>query len=75
MTTPVPSPCIDVCRMDARSGLCEGCLRTIDEITVWSRLADADKRLVWARIEHRREALSAQLNAERRAASGRGATP
>ena len=38
-------------------------------------LADADKRLVWARIEHRREALSAQLNAERRAASGRGATP
>ena len=75
MTTPVPSPCINVCRMDARSGLCEGCLRTIDEITVWSRLADADKRLVWARIEHRREALSAQLNAERRAASGRGATP
>jgi predicted Fe-S protein YdhL (DUF1289 family) len=75
MTTPVPSPCIDVCRMDARSGLCDGCLRTIDEITVWSRLADADKRLVWARIEHRREALSAQLNAERRAASGRGATP
>jgi predicted Fe-S protein YdhL (DUF1289 family) len=54
--TPVPSPCINVCRMDARSGLCEGCLRTIDEITVWSRLADADKRLVWARIEHRREA-------------------
>ena len=38
-------------------------------------MADADKRLVWARIEHRREALSAQLNAERRAASGRGATP
>ena len=75
MTMPVPSPCIDVCRMDARSGLCDGCLRTIDEITVWSRLADADKRLVWARIEHRREALSAQLNAERRAASGRGATP
>ena len=75
MTTPVPSPCIDVCRMDARSGLCDGCLRTIDEITVWSRLADADKRLVWARIEHRREALSAQVNAERRAASGRGATP
>ena len=75
MTTPVPSPCIDVCRMDARSGLCAGCLRTIDEITVWSRRADADKRLVGARIEHRREALSAQVNAERRAASGRGATP
>jgi predicted Fe-S protein YdhL (DUF1289 family) len=68
MTPPVPSPCINVCRMNARSGLCEGCLRTLDEITVWSTLDDADKRVVWAQIEHRREA----LRAERRAAPGHG---
>ena len=36
-----PSPCIDVCRMDARSGWCEGCLRTLDEIAAWSTLDDA----------------------------------
>ena len=31
----VASPCINVCRMDARSGLCDGCYRTIDEIAAW----------------------------------------
>jgi predicted Fe-S protein YdhL (DUF1289 family) len=31
----VPSPCISVCRMDAATGLCEGCFRTLDEIAAW----------------------------------------
>ena len=50
----VPSPCINVCRMDAASGLCEGCLRTIDEIVDWGTLDDDDKRAVWQRLEQRR---------------------
>lgn len=49
----VPSPCISVCKMDAATGWCEGCLRTIDEIAGWS-LFDADaKRSVWHAIETR----------------------
>jgi predicted Fe-S protein YdhL (DUF1289 family) len=40
--------------MNARSGLCDGCFRTLDEIAAWSRLDDADKRLVWTLIEQRR---------------------
>ena len=28
----VPSPCVSVCRMDARRGLCIGCCRTLEEI-------------------------------------------
>ena len=51
--TPVPSPCLSVCRMDAASGLCEGCLRTLDEIAAWSALDETDKRAVWQRIEKR----------------------
>ncbi|CAD6513599.1 hypothetical protein LMG27952_00746 [Paraburkholderia hiiakae] len=51
--TPPPSPCINLCRMDERSGLCEGCLRTIDEIAGWSTLDDAQKRAVWDSIETR----------------------
>jgi len=50
----VASPCINVCRMDAASGLCEGCLRTIDEIVAWGTMADDDKRAVWQRLEQRR---------------------
>lgn len=49
----VPSPCVSVCRMDAASGLCTGCLRTLDEIAGWSRLEDACKRRVWRAIELR----------------------
>ncbi|MCP3722333.1 DUF1289 domain-containing protein [Paraburkholderia sp. CNPSo 3272] len=50
---PPPSPCINICRMDARSGLCEGCLRTIDEIANWSTFDDDAKRAVWDAIETR----------------------
>lgn len=50
---PVPSPCINVCRMDAATGLCAGCLRTIDEIAAWSTLDDDAKRAVWLRVEQR----------------------
>lgn len=49
----VPSPCISVCRMDAATGWCEGCFRTIDEIREWSRSGDAAKLLVWQAIEAR----------------------
>ncbi|WP_354004901.1 DUF1289 domain-containing protein [Ramlibacter albus] len=50
---PVPSPCMSVCRMDAVSGFCEGCFRTLDEIAAWSRLDDADKRATWQLIAQR----------------------
>ena len=52
---PVPSPCISICAMDASSGLCTGCLRTIDEIAGWSRFSDDEKRAVWRLISERRK--------------------
>ncbi len=52
--SPVPSPCISVCRMDPVTGWCEGCLRTIDEIAGWSRMSDDTRRRVWAELPHRR---------------------
>ena len=50
----VASPCINVCRMDAATGWCEGCLRTIDEIVAWGSMADDHKQAVWRLIEQRR---------------------
>ncbi|WOD18185.1 DUF1289 domain-containing protein [Paraburkholderia kirstenboschensis] len=55
----VPSPCINVCRMDASTGWCEGCLRTIDEIAGWSIYDDHEKRAVWDELEARRARLIA----------------
>jgi len=51
----VPSPCINVCRMNAASGLCEGCQRTLAEIGAWASMGEAEKRDVWRRLEQRRE--------------------
>lgn len=55
----VPSPCINVCRMDASTSWCEGCLRTIDEIAAWSTFDDDAKRAVWDAIEVRHAQLMA----------------
>ena len=49
----VPSPCVSICRMDASTGLCEGCFRTLNEIAAWSTMGDAAKRAVWQEIEQR----------------------
>jgi predicted Fe-S protein YdhL (DUF1289 family) len=49
----VPSPCINVCSMNPHSGLCEGCLRTIDEIAEWSTASQDRKRAVWLEIKRR----------------------
>lgn len=49
----MPSPCLSVCRMDPASALCEGCLRTLDEIARWSGMSDAAKRMVWQDIGQR----------------------
>ncbi|HEV3422754.1 MAG TPA: DUF1289 domain-containing protein [Paraburkholderia sp.] len=50
---PVPSPCINVCKMDQATGWCEGCLRTLDEIRGWSTYDDAAKRAVWDALDAR----------------------
>lgn len=55
MTQNLPSPCTSVCTMHASTKLCNGCFRTIEEITAWSRMDDEDKRIVWARIAQRIE--------------------
>jgi predicted Fe-S protein YdhL (DUF1289 family) len=51
--TPVPSPCINVCQMVPETGLCQGCMRTIDEIVAWGSASDEVKRAVWAEIRRR----------------------
>ena len=51
-----PSPCISVCKIAPDSGLCYGCLRTLEEIGAWANSDDEDKRAVWGKIAERLEA-------------------
>jgi uncharacterized protein len=50
----VPSPCINVCRMNEQSGLCEGCSRTLDEIAIWGQASDPQKLAILAQVARRR---------------------
>ncbi|MHC4392689.1 MAG: DUF1289 domain-containing protein, partial [Planctomycetota bacterium] len=50
----VPSPCMDVCRLDATSDVCLGCFRTLSEIAGWSVLDDDQRTRVLRRIPSRR---------------------
>ncbi|MFN0301041.1 MAG: DUF1289 domain-containing protein [Burkholderiales bacterium] len=50
----VPSPCINICRMNEAAGVCEGCFRTIGEIANWSVMSASEKKMVLARINERR---------------------
>jgi predicted Fe-S protein YdhL (DUF1289 family) len=46
--------------MDARTGWCEGCARTLDEIAAWSTMSDDEKTIVWDELATRREFLVAE---------------
>lgn len=60
----IPSPCTNVCRMSPVTGWCEGCQRTIEEITRWSRTHDDDRRSILAAVAERREWLAEATHAQ-----------
>ncbi|MBH9575415.1 DUF1289 domain-containing protein [Inhella sp. 1Y17] len=53
----LPSPCINVCKMDAAGRFCLGCARRIDEIAGWGQASEARKREIWQQLPARRAAL------------------
>lgn len=46
----VPSPCTGVCELDARTRLCRGCGRTVDEIAGWQAMPVTQKLAVLRRL-------------------------
>lgn len=53
MPTGVTSPCIKICTMDAATGLCAGCGRTLDEIARWAALTEDQRRTIVAGLPAR----------------------
>ena len=47
------TPCIAVCMIDPRTGLCFGCGRTLPEIARWHRMESAERQAVMAQLAAR----------------------
>ncbi|MGH6833018.1 MAG: DUF1289 domain-containing protein [Methyloceanibacter sp.] len=51
------TPCVNICLLDAETGLCLGCGRTVDEIARWSAMSDRERRAVMAALRARKACL------------------
>jgi len=49
---PLASPCVSICALDEQD-ICIGCQRTVEEITRWGRMDNAERRVVLGRCHER----------------------
>lgn len=49
----IDSPCIKVCVVHPEERICTGCLRSIDEITRWSRMTAEERATITAALPDR----------------------
>lgn len=54
----IESPCVKLCVVHPEARLCTGCLRSIDEITGWSRMTPDQRRMIMAELPSRAGVLS-----------------
>ena len=47
------SPCVGVCSIDLKSKLCLGCLRSIDEIAIWSQIDNKKALEIMKEVKNR----------------------
>jgi len=48
------SPCIKVCAIDGRTGLCVGCGRSLKEIAGWSSFTPAERDTILLSLPNRK---------------------
>ena len=58
------SPCIRLCSIDAQTGLCDGCGRSLAEIGNWVRYSEAERREIMDALPSRRAAAAADRATE-----------
>ena len=51
--TAIASPCVKVCTLDAKAGVCLGCGRSIGEIARWTGMSDKERTTVMAELPAR----------------------
>ena len=51
----VSTPCIKICTMDPRAGICAGCGRTLEEIARWGGMTESERLRVIELLTERLE--------------------
>lgn len=51
---PIKTPCVKVCVVDAESGLCLGCYRTLPEVAGWARYSELEREQIMSELAARR---------------------
>ena len=69
---PPVSPCVRICRIDAASGFCVGCQRTMAEIAGWRELDDAQRRTILASLPERQVGMATAATRRGGVAGGTG---
>lgn len=54
------SPCIKICIADPDTGLCRGCLRTLDEIVRWGSMSETERLTIMAELPKRQVVQSSE---------------
>jgi predicted Fe-S protein YdhL (DUF1289 family) len=49
----IETPCVKVCTLDARTGLCLGCGRTVDEIARWTAMKASERAEIMRELPDR----------------------
>ncbi|MFN3953507.1 MAG: DUF1289 domain-containing protein [Pararhodobacter sp.] len=49
----IESPCVNICVIHPRVGICAGCYRTLDEIGAWSQMAPETRSAIIAELSQR----------------------
>lgn len=49
----IETPCIKICQVNQKSGLCEGCKRTLEEISNWIYYSDEQRKKIIEELNKR----------------------
>jgi predicted Fe-S protein YdhL (DUF1289 family) len=53
---PIKTPCVKVCFVDPKAGVCLGCFRTMEELGRWTRYSDAEREVIMQALPERETA-------------------
>lgn len=54
------TPCVNICYIDPKTQLCEGCGRSLEQIGRWREMSAQERREIMAKLQNQNEALKVE---------------